>query len=391
MKIDWSRKSHDFTENEISQLAEFIRKAPSFTQDVQRDSFEEEFAAYTANPNCIAVSTGTAALELSAALCDFEQGDEVICPAHTWCSSVIPFTRYGASVKWADIDRDTRLITVETIERLITPKTRAILVVHLYGLMCDMKPIMELAKQHDLLVIEDCAQSMGATLDGIHCGNFGDFSCYSFHTQKNMTTLGEGGMLSVKDPVRAKRARGMMHNGLEMFSDQQHYWQPAMSNVVLDEVGHIPFNFCLSEIQCLAGRLLLKRIDRLNEDRKARAIAFKNELSDIEELTFQHHDHTRFGHVYHLLPAQFKSPLDDVNRNDLIRLLYEKYEIKCIVQYYPLYRYDLFRSLGFAGSDCPNTDEYFDNMISFPFYQWMSDADFSYEIGSIREAINAVI
>lgn len=388
MKIDWSRKSHNFTDAEIDELVAFIKTAPSFTQDKERELFEEEFSAFTGNPNCIAVSTGTAALELSAALCDLKDGDEVICPAHTWCSSVIPFARYGGKIKWADIDPDTRLITAETIEPLITPKTRAILVVHLYGLMCDMKPIMDLAKKHNLLVIEDCAQSMGASLDGMRCGNFGDFACYSFHTQKNMTTLGEGGILSIRDPIKAKRANGLMHNGLEMFPDQQHYWQPAMSNVVLDPEGHIPFNFCLSEIQCLAGRLLLKRIDQLNKDRKARAEGFISALADIQELSFQQHDDSRFDHVFHLLPAKFIS--ETSHRNELIQLLYEKYEIKCIVQYYPLYRYDLFQSLGFGEADCPNTDEYFDNMISFPFYQWMNDEDFAYEIDAVRSAISEI-
>ncbi|MBT7609916.1 MAG: DegT/DnrJ/EryC1/StrS family aminotransferase [Bacteriovoracaceae bacterium] len=387
-EINWSRKSHNYTKEELTDLVDFLNTTDSFTQDVQKEKFEKEFSEYTDNPNCFAVSSCTSALELTAALMNIQKGDEIIAPAHTFCATVMPYLRFGAIIKWADIDMDTRVISAETIRPLITPKTKAIVLVHLYGLMCDMDPIMELAREHGIKVVEDNAQSLGATYKGKKCGTFGDYACYSFHTQKNITTLGEGGILSVKNDDEAKRVSGLMHNGLALYPQREEYWIPAMSDVQLDPKGVIPYNFCLSEPQCFLGRKVLKRIENLNQTRIERAEYLKTELKDYPELVFQKIPSDEYKHVYHLLPAMFDGSKFGKNRDDLIRLLFNEYGIQAIVQYYPLYRYPLFKDLGLGEANCPNTDNYFDNMISFPFYVWASKEEFDYEINSIKEAID---
>ena len=114
----------------------------------------------------------------------------VIIPAHTYCASALAFTRRGAIIRWADIRIDTLTVSIESIKSLVNEKTKAIVVVHLYGLMCpDINKIVEYAKNEKLYVVEDCAQSLGAKLNDKHCGTFGDIACYSFHAQKNLTTL----------------------------------------------------------------------------------------------------------------------------------------------------------------------------------------------------------
>ena len=202
----------------------------------------------------------------------------------------------------------------------------------------------------------------------------GDFSCYSFHAQKNITTLGEGGMLHFKDSKLKNTLKQMRHNGHCDFNFKRlDYWLPAMGNLDFDLKGKWPCKFTLSEIQCAAGIRMLKNLDRLNLIRIKRAKIAINKLSYINELSFNNNN-KNFRHVYHLLSAYVK-PNKKINRDKLIRILFKKYNINCAVQYFPLNRYSLFKKNGFGKAKCPNTDRFFDNMISFPFHVWMSDKD----------------
>jgi dTDP-4-amino-4,6-dideoxygalactose transaminase len=252
--------------------------------------------------------------------------------------------------------------------------------------MADMEKISIYARNNGIICLEDCAQALGASISNRKAGTYGDYSIFSFHTQKNITTLGEGGALVVNDLNQAARVPGLIHNGVAAYSMQDDYWIPAMNNIVADPEGVIPFNFCLTEVQALIGSMLINRVDALNYDRIIRANKFIKALEGCYELSFQSIP-KNYKHVFHLLSARYDSPKEGVNRNDLIRLLADKYGIKCIVQYQPLYRYDLFKRHGFGDANCPECDNFFDNMISFPFYHWMPNSDFEYLIESIKSAI----
>src|SRR5580692_524051 len=152
-KVPWSGRGCVYTEEEIATVIEVMRGADPQTQGPFQEQFERAFSEYTAAPHAFAVTSCTAALELAALLCRLSAGDEVIIPAHTFAASAIPFARAGARLIWADIDATTRGVTADTIRPLISDRTKAIVVVHLYGLVCDMDPIMALARQHGLLVI----------------------------------------------------------------------------------------------------------------------------------------------------------------------------------------------------------------------------------------------
>ncbi|HVY68392.1 MAG TPA: DegT/DnrJ/EryC1/StrS family aminotransferase, partial [Verrucomicrobiae bacterium] len=293
--------------------------------------------------------------------------------------------RVGAKLVWADIDPETFLISAESIRAKLTPRTKVIVVVHLYGLTADMEAISALAKQHNCLLVEDCAQAVGATYRGKKAGTFGDFSAFSFHAQKNITTLGEGGMLVVRSPETAKLVPGLRHNGHIPFpGNREFYWKPAMTNVDVDIEGVWPYNFSLGEAQCALGSKLLDRLDQINAHRAKRGMKFRQALADYPELQFQRIP-AECGHVHHLLPARFDASRSTGNRDVFIQTMVEKFRIKVIVQYYPLYRYPLFQKLGQGEHDCPATDAFFDNMVSFPFHEWMSDEDFDYMIESTRQ------
>ena len=159
-----------------------------------------------------------------------------------------------------------------------------------------------------------------------------------------------------------------------------------MSNVDLDLKNVWPHNFSLSEAQATLGSVLLKRVHHLTEARRRRADIFRQRLSRFEELRFQRIDHPS-AHSHHLLVARYDGSKTGKTNHDLIKLMSEEYGIKTIVQYYPLYRYDLFKKMKLDEADCPNTDQFFDNMISFPFHLWMIDRDFEYLIESTASAL----
>ena len=387
MKINWSGRSHSYSNKDINYLIKIIKTADPLTQGKYLKEFEYLFSKYIKKRNVFAVSSAAAALEIISLLLNIKKRDEVIIPAHTYCASAISFARQGAKIVWADIDFHTRVVDIKDIKKKISKKTKAIVIVHLYGYVCDFTGIIEFCKKRNIKIIEDCAQSLGAEIKGKKVGTLGDFSCYSFHAQKNITTLGEGGMLYVKKNSLALKIPGLRHNGHCDFKfKKRNYWIPAMGNVDLDINYKWPYKFTLSEIQCGAGIVMIKKLDRLNDLRIKRAMKFIKSFSKFEELNFNEAFSFR-RHVYHLLSAYYE-PNKKVNRNDLIKNLYKSYSIKCIVQYYPLYKYPLFKKMGLGKHRCKNTEKFYNNMISFPFHIWAKQKDFTYMIKSVKKILD---
>ena len=389
MQINWSGRSHNYSKQDIKFLNRIIQKADPLTQGFYLKKFENIFSRFLKKNNVFAVSSAAAALEIISLLLNIKKGDEIIIPAHTYCASAIPFARQGGKIIWSDIDFNTRVVDLDDVKRKITKKTKAIIIVHLYGYAKDFRKIIPYCKKKNIKIIEDCAQALGAEINKKKVGTLGDFSCYSFHAQKNITTLGEGGMVYVKDKNLAKKVSGLRHNGHCDFKfKRKNYWQPAMGNLDLDLKNFWPYKFTLSEVQCGAGIVSMKKLNALNNKRINRAKKFIQSLKMFNELSFNS-DFKDKRHVYHLLSAYYK-PNKFVNKNHLIKTLHDKYSIKCAVQYYPLYKYDLFKKMGFGKSNCPNTEKFYKNMISFPFHVWMSDKEFNYLILSVKKALQSL-
>lgn len=386
IKIDWSGRSHNYSRQEKKYLLKVIDKADPLTQGNELIKFENRLKNYIKQKNIFAVSSAAAALEIISILLNLKKNDEVIIPAHTYCASAIPFARNGAKIIWADINFKTRTIDIDDVKKKISKKTKAIVIVHLYGYAVDVNYFKKKINNRRIKIIEDCAQAFGAKVNNKRVGSMGDFACFSFHAQKNITTLGEGGAIFCKDNTLARKIKGLRHNGHSNYSNKRrNYWQPAMGNLSLDIKGKWPYKFTLSEIQAATGFLLLKRVDKLNSLRINRAKKFINALRKIKQIEF-FAEFNKSRHVYHLLSA-YVEPSRKLNRNKLISLLYNKFKIKCAVQYYPLYRYSLFKSMGLSKNNCPITDKFYDNMISFPFHIYMSEEKFNYMINSTKKAI----
>jgi len=383
-RIPFSGRAHTYTEDEVQIVIDVMQTAVPLTQGKYQQAFQQKFCGYTGAKNAFAVNNATAALELSAQLCQFEQVDEVIIPAHTYTASAYPFVKKGAKIVWADIDLKTRVVTAHSIEQCITKNTKAIVVVHLYGFCADMPSIMELAKKHNLLVIEDTAQALGSRINGQMAGTFGDLGIFSFHSHKNMTTLGEGGMLVVKNQKMADIIPKLRHNGHCGFDfEREQYWLPAMGNVDLPELNGQPVwpnNYCLGEVECALGVKLLDRIDDMNTQKRQRAMQFIDAMAEYSELEFHREETNR--HNYHLLVARVIN-----GRRDIFMTKMVEAGVQCAVQYYPLNRYDFYKKAGFGEASCPNTDLFFDNMVSFPFNHMMTDETFSDLIATTKKVI----
>lgn len=392
MKINFSGRSIDYTEDEINVVVEAMRRAPTLTQGEYQRAFEQKFARYqgVAEGSCFAVNNGTSALEMAAALCQFKPGDEVIIPSHTFTATAYPFIKAGATPVWADIDPKTRVATAETIARVVTPRTKAVVPVHLYGYVADMPEISALCRERGLICVEDAAQAIGSEIDGAKAGSFGDLAIFSFHSHKNLTTLGEGGMLYVRDPGKADLVPLLRHNGHCPYPEPRpNYWEPAMGNVdlpSLDGEPIMPGNYSVGEIECALGAKLLDRIDQINAEKRARAIRFIDGLADFPELEFHRVDDKR--HNYHLLAARMTTGRE--KRNQFIERMLNDKGVKCVVQYLPLNRYDFYKKLGYGAADCPNADAFFDSMISFPFQHTLRDDELDYMLASAREVLRSL-
>lgn len=337
---------HPYTEAEIDAVVKVMREACGQTQGKYMVEFEQAFCAFTGAKHAFAVNNCTSALKMAAIFCHIQPGDEVIIPAYTFCASAIPFGDLGAKIVWADINPDTWTIDPDDIARKITPKTKAVVCVHLLGMPCDMKKIVPIARAHGLKVVEDCAQALDCRIDGQHVGTFGDFGCFSFHSAKTMTTLGEGGMFVCADDADAAAAPGIRHNGCCAYpADRERYWSPAMSCVDSFLDDRWPQNFCIGEAQCALGTEELKSVIANNntlieQDRKIR-----EKLAGLPEISFSRcPENGRY--VVHQYIMHYDGSACGKTRDDLLDLMTKKYGIRCIVQYYPLYRYPLFQRKG---------------------------------------------
>ncbi|WP_241254850.1 MULTISPECIES: DegT/DnrJ/EryC1/StrS family aminotransferase [Sphingobacterium] len=228
----------------------------------QVGQFEQSFASYCDVQHCIGVASGLDALVLSLRYFGFKPGDEVIVPANTYIASILAVMQVGLKPVLVEPDIHTYNIDPRKIEPAITTRTKAILVVHLYGKMCDMDPILQLADQYGLKVIEDCAQAHGASYKDKKAGSFGDFGAFSFYPTKNLGALGDAGAITCKDEELNKSIRTLRNYG-------------SSAKYVFDEVG---YNSRLDELQAAFLSVKLKYLDKITVHKQMLAAIYRSEL-----------------------------------------------------------------------------------------------------------------
>jgi dTDP-4-amino-4,6-dideoxygalactose transaminase len=277
--------------DELNEAAQRVFASGWYILGAEVAAFEQEFAQWTGAAGCVGVNSGTDALLLVLRALDIGEGDEVITVAHTAVATVAAVVLAGATPVLVDIDPTTYTMDPAAAEAAMTPRTRAIIAVHLYGQAADMQPLLALAVKHDLRLIEDCAQAHGATYFGRTVGTMGDAGCFSFYPTKNLGALGDGGAVISRDPALLEQVR----------LQREYGWTPA-ARYVSQVAG---MNSRLDELQAALLRVKLKGLAAANEARRALASDYAQLLPPELTLPSQR---AECRHVYHLYVVRAPSP-----------------------------------------------------------------------------------
>jgi dTDP-4-amino-4,6-dideoxygalactose transaminase len=316
----------------------------------------------------------TDALEMSALLCGIMPGDEVIMPSYTFVSSANAFILRGATVKFADTYTVYPNIDPIAIEHLITPRTRAILVVHYGGVACDMDAIMAIAVKHNLLVVEDAAHAIDSYYKGKPLGSIGDFGTFSFHETKNII-CGEGGMLAVNDERFIRRAEIIWEKG----TDRAAFYRGEVNKYGWKDIGS---SFLPSEIIAATLYAQLESFDEIQSMRKKLWELYDHKLKPLEEegllkLASLPDYATNNGNMFFILTKSAEE------RSQLISFLKNK-GIHAVFHYLPLHSSDFFHDKH-DGRELPNTDRFSDCLLRLPFFNEMTEAEVNYVASSIHK------
>ena len=312
-------------------------------------SFEQNFAAYCWTKECIALNSGTSALHLALLAAGVEPGDEVITVPFTFVASVAAVLYVNARPVLVDIDPRSFTMDAATIEKAITPRTKAILPVHLYGQSADMDPIMDVARRHNLVVIEDAAQAHGAKYKGRPVGSIGDMACFSFYPGKNLGAYGEGGAVTTNNPEYARTVRMLRDWG----QDRKYH-----------HVLH-GFNYRMEAFQGAILQVKLRHLERWTEARRTIACKYNHLLADSElkepiEMPWARH-------VYHLYTLR----TDD---RDALQAALQREGIQTGIHYaVPVHLQPAYADLGYARHALPQSEKAAGEVLSLPLYPEMTD------------------
>lgn len=321
--------------------------------------FEKEFADFCKVKNCVGLASGLDALWIAFRILGIGKGDEVLVQGNTYIASVMGITINGATPIFIEPDEYYN-IDAEQIEANITSKTKAILVVHLYGQASNMKSIMEIARKYNLRVVEDCAQSHGAAFDGKMTGTFGDIGCFSFYPSKNLGAFGDAGAIITNDDKLAEQIRIFRNYG----SQKRYYNKVVGANSRLDE------------LQAGLLRVRLQHLDELTSERKKLCERYLTELNNVHVILPKIRECST--HIWH----QFVIRVQE--REKLIEYLNEK-NIGTIIHYpIPPHLSEAYTYLGKKQGDYPVTEEYANTVLSLPLYNGMTE-DEQYRV---IEAVN---
>lgn len=328
-------------------------------------AFEEAFADYVGANHCIGCANGTDAIELALRALEIGSGAEVIVPAQTWISTAEAVTMAGATPVFADICALTNTLSPEEIERKITPRTRAIIPVHLHGLPANMPAICEIAQRHSLKVIEDSAQAHGACIQNQHIGTFGDCATFSFFPGKNLGAFGDAGCVVTNDPQIADRIAGLRDHGRAQASD--HSFEGRNSR--------------LDGIHAAVLSVKLKYLENWVQLRQKAAERYLTKLPlgrfDLQSIP------SGYTHAYHLFALQ-------TNRRDELRSFLDSREIASGIHYVrSLPQLTAYQKLGVSPDDFPNAQTHSQQTISVPLFPEISAEQIDYVSATITEFFNS--
>lgn len=405
LKVPYSFFGSIYDEMEEKALLAVL-KQESQTMGPQVALFQKEFAKEFDVKHAFATSNCTTGMHAATQALGIKAGDEVIVTPITFIATSLVILKEGAKPVFADINPKTFDVDPKDIEKKITSKTKAIYVVHYGGQMCDMDPIMEIAKKHKLAVLEDCAHAHGAKYKGRQAGSIGDVGVFSFHSLKNMVTLGEGGMIttnndSLTDKLQRMRVMSITHwdpkqtkfefAGIKLEKkDVKDYWIPSHFDVIDDE-GKWGNNYRMCEAQAAVGRAQLMKLDMLIDKRRANGHRLSEGITGIKGITPTFED-PNCHHAFHLYTLCVEPELLGASRDDFMRVLYQEEGVQGILHYQPTYHFTgLKKAYNYPEKLCPNAEKFFySRHLNLPMNPRLTNDDVDMMIEGIKNAAKKV-
>ncbi len=352
--------------------------------------FEKQYAAYSGVKHARVVSNGSNALFLSMIGIGIQPGDRVITTPVTWIATAAASVTLGAKVDFVDIDPVTHNIDPSQIEEAITANTKAVIPVHLYGNPCEMDEITAIALRHDIHVVEDAAHAIGAEYKGKKIGSFGTTGCFSFHEQKNISTLGEGGIILTNDDDVFEKISLYRSHCTRVYGNSTKYCKldeeklPMGKKFWWQDFDDCGYNFRMTDIQAAVGIEQLKKLDTLNQHRIDNAAYLTEGLKDVPGLTLPQ-TNTYSKHVFHLYPVMIDAKEFGLTKEDFIYDMLHKFGIKIGFHYIPLHYSTAFKNRGFKKGQFPNAEKLGEQLVTLPINPRQTEEALAYLVQSIKE------
>jgi dTDP-4-amino-4,6-dideoxygalactose transaminase len=346
-------------------IAHVLNRA-AFILGPEHDQFESAFASYIGVKHAMGVCSGTDAIAMALKACGIGPGDEVITAANTYIATCEAISSAGADIKWVDADPHTYNLDAAALERAITPRTKALLPVHLYGQPAEMDPIMALARRHGLKVIEDCAQAHGATYRGRKVGTFGDAACFSFYPGKNLGAYGDGGAVltnddGVADTVRLLRNHGQREKYVHLIEGQCHR---------------------LDNLQAAVLAVKLPKLDAWNEGRRRAAAAYTERLAGDAAIV-PPYVAPHVESVFHLYVVQ-------IPNRDRVQAALKTMGVETGIHYpIPLHEQPAYRRLGHRPEDFPVSHRLGGVILSLPMFPELTIDQIDRVVSSLKQAVHS--
>jgi dTDP-4-amino-4,6-dideoxygalactose transaminase len=341
--------------------------------------FEQEFAAFIGAKHTLAVTNATAALHLASLAAGIGPGDEVIIPSLTFVATANAVRYTGATPVFADIENlDWLNISPASIETRITERTRAILVVHYAGFPCDMPAIMKIARKHSLVVLEDSAHAIGSKLEGRSLGTWGAIGCYSFFSNKNMTT-GEGGMLATDDDALAEKLRILRSHGMTSLS-----WDRHQGHAYSYDVVDLGYNYRIDEIRSALGRVQLRKLPAGNQRRGELTALYRELLAELAPQVELPFGKPRGTSCYHILPALLPKGTDRIRFMEALK----QQGFQTSIHYPPVHHFQIYHAeWQKRAATLPVTEEVARREVTLPLYPTMRTEQVHWVAQAVKEAL----
>jgi dTDP-4-amino-4,6-dideoxygalactose transaminase len=357
-------RQHRKIENELTEVFGRLLSSSAFILGAELEAFETEFAAYCGVAQCVGVASGTAALALALRACGIGAGDEVIVPAHTFIASALAVTHVGATPVLCDVEPETGLIDPDAARAAVSPRTAAIIAVHLYGQACDMMALNAVAKPRGLLLLEDAAQAHGARSRGKRVGSLGAAAAFSFYPSKNLGALGDGGAICTDDEQLASVLRRLRNLG-------QH------SKGLHDVLG---YNERLDGLQAALLRVKLRYLDVWNEGRRDNAALYRELLPEGLQTV---EERPESPSVHHLFPVRLP------NRDTVAHALRAD-GIETGVHYFPaVHRHEVWREASLRHDALPNAEAWAAEELSLPMHPDLRPEEIARVVEAVHKSVGA--